>query len=65
MLIDLSKDYSSHNLLYSYFKKEIPKICPELEESEIEVIAKKFTYKYDTLMTEEMERQLEHRYMEN
>lgn len=62
MLIDLSGEYSSYNLLYSYFKRELSQICINLTSDEIKEMAKKFAYKYDTLLTDEMERQFEKSY---
>ena len=61
MLLDLSNELSPEILLYSYFKTKIKAHNIQLDDENLKLIAKAFLSRYDGLLTEEIERQLDNR----
>ncbi len=61
MLLDLSNELSPEILLYSYFKIKLKAQNIQLDNENLKLIAKAFLSRYDGLLTEEIERQLDNR----
>ncbi|KDR96815.1 hypothetical protein SAMN02745945_02955 [Peptoclostridium litorale DSM 5388] len=47
---DISKEYGSHDLMFSYFKRELQSRCPKMNDDNLNFWARELTYKYDQML---------------